>query len=870
MVRRLVLGMMLMGCAAVAQGLGLGDIQARSALNQNFDAEIDLLSVASGEIDGVRIQLASAEAFQRAGVERPFYLSSLRFQPKRLADGRAVVHVTTDSPVREPFLNFLLEVNWPNGRLVREYTVLLDPPTTLDRRAAAVRPATVSPAPQYSQPAPSPSRTPAPVAPAQPSVDEYGPIQSDETLWGVARRVRPTGVTMEQMMIALQKANPQAFMRGNINLLKKGQILRVPGRDEILSINRREARESYRTQQDAWLASQSTAMQQARSDSAAADAATDDGGQLRIATPRPEGKGDAGAAEDDASKTTVDSIEGDLLLAHENAETARQESELLRSQVNELEMHLKNMERLLTLKDDQLARLQSSIAAEPTGVELAPVAEEMADTPTPAVTEEATDVAEAAVTEPAEAEATEEAAQIAAEPAVAPADDQPSQAATPAPVYEPEMAETEKSQDRGLMGLLEDPLILGAGGVGLLVILGLLFALSRKGRQDEEEEVEEDEGMGESILLEPEPEELSDEAGEETDTAAGSSDTSFLSEFSPSDVQALQDETSEVDPLSEADVYIAYGRYQQAEELLSQALDKEPDRLPLKHKLLEVFFAKPDVTAFVALANELVVAGLHTADDESWERICEMGRELAPEEEMFRAGGDELVTDSVISEVDEDLGLSELADLAEDESTFIQDLESEIGTLDTLGLSDSSGSGLDSQASSSLESLDIELPELELPSQSNEPEEDEEDILHLDLNLDSDSMVNEESVSAGLMPDEEDVLALDDLDDFSELTEELSQLEEASALLDEPIALELPEGEDELDLELDNVGSDLDSLASDLADGDEVDTKLDLARAYIEMGDSEGARGLLTEVQEEGNGEQQATASELLGNLSDN
>ena len=234
MVRSLALAVAFaLGTVSVpAQALGLGDINSKSVLNQEFDANIDLLSVAAGELDAVRVRLASSEAFQRAGVERPFFLTLLKFRPERLDNGRTVVRVSSDFPIREPFLNFLIEVNWPQGKLLREYTVLLDPPTTTKRRAPQV---TTAPARiEESRPRPQPLAGPAESRSA--GDRSYGPVKINETMWGIAGRLRPAGVSMEQMMIALQDANPQAFFGGNINNLRVGEILRVPGTEEILQI----------------------------------------------------------------------------------------------------------------------------------------------------------------------------------------------------------------------------------------------------------------------------------------------------------------------------------------------------------------------------------------------------------------------------------------------------------------------------------------------------------------------------------------------------------------------------------------------------------------------------------------------------------
>ncbi len=234
--------------------LGLGTLHSKSALNEYFNADIELLSLGKGELDDIKVGLAPAEAFRNAGIERPFYLSQLKFKPMRLPDGRSVIRVTSRDPVREPFLDFLVEVNWPKGRLLREYTVLLDPPVTLARRPAAVaspeaaarQPVTRT---TTSQPAPQ-----APAAVANAEAGEYGPTRRNDTLWSIASRVRHPGVTQEQMMMALFQNNPDAFIGRDINKLRIGEILRVPSREETLTLTAAEARQAFRRQLNEWRA----------------------------------------------------------------------------------------------------------------------------------------------------------------------------------------------------------------------------------------------------------------------------------------------------------------------------------------------------------------------------------------------------------------------------------------------------------------------------------------------------------------------------------------------------------------------------------------------------------------------------------------
>jgi len=218
--------MLIIGLAPLsAQALGLGDIHLHSALNQNLDADIQLLSVEQGQLDNVKVKLASDDAFDRSGVDRTFLLTKLKFVPERKEDGSAVIRVTTREAVREPFLNFLIEVNWPKGRLVREYTVLLDPPVTLARKPAPVQ------APEVSDVSPVETSQPKAeeyegreVAPEEYSAGYTGgldevKVKNNDSLWVIARQLKHPGVGQYQMMMAIYHANPHAFYRNNVNRL---------------------------------------------------------------------------------------------------------------------------------------------------------------------------------------------------------------------------------------------------------------------------------------------------------------------------------------------------------------------------------------------------------------------------------------------------------------------------------------------------------------------------------------------------------------------------------------------------------------------------------------------------------------------------
>ncbi|WP_260294754.1 FimV/HubP family polar landmark protein [Sedimenticola hydrogenitrophicus] len=976
MVRKLSLAIALvMGISPLSgYAVGLGDIHLNSALNQYFDAEIDLLSVDQDEIVDIKVNLASPEAFRRSGVDRPFILSKLRFTAEETADGKSVIRVSSRDPIREPFLNFLIEVNWPKGRLLREYTVLLDPPVTLERRPAAVQPPPMQRAPE-SRMAPAP-RAPAgrsAVAPSDvtwagsPAVDEYGPTQRNDTLWGIASQVRTEGASMVQMMIALQRANPQAFINQNINNLKVGQVLRIPKADEVRELSRREASIAYREQLQDWQADsqpsemvvEGGAADQPMGMEQPAEAAP--AAELKIASARPSGEGEAGAngdaGEGAAEGAGLDQLKQDLIASEEAKEAALQEAEAVRSRVEDLESQLEDLQRLLSLKNEQLSRLQAGVAGSTDTPEEPPVVSESADGAAdgaPVMAEPEPESAAPAEGEVAEADqppVMEEEPADTVVPGGAPlaGGDEPSpvmeeetpepEVTSQAPVTEPQPqpepatqpapspTPAEPAEEDGLLAMIgQDTTLLGVAVAGIVVLLALLWvAISRRRSHSAD--------FQESILIstidESDSEQVMDEIGQES-TSHSTEETSFLSDFSPSDIDALQDETGEVDPLAEADVYIAYGRYQQAEELIRQAMDKFPERTELKYKLFEILYATKDKDAFVALAESASAEGLDQRDPAAWGKVIVMGAQLAAGHALFEGAAHSSPDDDELSSLEDELGLDNELDLDLDSTSVdLADREDELESVAALNLDESSEfSTLDDLADLS---MDSELLKANLDEISTdlgfEPEgeeltpavEEDAEILSLDegeedLSLDADTDLNlvadsdtvDEHTADGDLTlsdldmegllDEESAFAIEDPLESAEMDDlrldaesEAEQLGDAVLDFSDSLSLEgtdsqmydsleLGPEDDEKPLELDESFS-LDDLdqedegdvqlegeAGDLTD--EINTKLDLARAYVDMEDADGARSILDEVVKEGNEGQQAEARKLLDQLS--
>lgn len=366
--------------------LSLGNLELRSALHQPLDARVPILSATGDEIESLRVKIASAEEFARAGVSYAGIMTQLKFDIQQTSKGPDYIRITSHDPVREPFLNFLLEVNWSKGRLIREFTALLDPPLYDPSRRVAWEPARVQPtgpagapvsgsgrelkvaetppAPTAAPaPSPSPAATAAPTsAPAPAAPPATGGTYN--TLWSAATAMRPdNSVSIQQMMLALLRTNPDAFIRGNINLLKKGYVLKAPERSAIDSISRAEALAEVQRHHTLW--------REYRERGAAAAPRQPEGGATVAADPAGGAASPAATAQDEANLRLLAGNESgapagkgadsDLALAKESLESKVRENEELRAQLKESEEIIEKLKSRVSLQDEQLAELQSRL-----------------------------------------------------------------------------------------------------------------------------------------------------------------------------------------------------------------------------------------------------------------------------------------------------------------------------------------------------------------------------------------------------------------------------------------------------------------------------------------------------------------------------
>ena len=876
---------------AAAFGLGLGEIRLGSALNEPFSAEIDLVAATPEELASLDAHLAAPEVFTRYGIDRPAFLNSLEFTVGRGQDGRSVLLVRSRDAISEPFVSFLIDVNWPRGRLLREYTVLLDPPAMLSAEASPAPPPVVAPttAPSTTAsappaPAPEPSAPPAPAPPPQTAApvatgggSSYEVARGD-TLYGIAGSMGAGDrESIQRTMIALFRANPEAF-NGNINQLRAGAILRVPSSNEVAGIAASEAASEVRQQNAAWRAS-----------------GGGDAGRLKLVTP-PEGEAEAAAAA--------------------------QSSGQVASQISDLQKDINEQQRLLELRNQELADLQKKLG-ETRAKEAAPPAE-----PAPAPP-----ALPATPVEPA------------GEAAVAPEDDT-GRVATPPPAPKPKAAKAAKAKpapkvDTGpsfLDTLTENwTILVGAAALLLLGTLGFNFIRRRRDQDvdgalksfdlpetapiptetmrlraiatgDRTAEMprppvfqEQDDDEDEDIIVEERP--VARPKTEAPRPSAGHEET--ISAEAALDLD-------QADPLAEADFHMAYGLYDQAVDLVRMALQKEPQRNDLKLKLAEIHFVAGDTNQFLTVARDLK-RSLGSGGD--WDRIVIMGRQLVPDEPMFAGavqdagvdlsleGGDNLVDLDLLSapEGDEglDIDLGKVAAASEaDETGESTALEFDLGTGSGTFSTTQEIKGRDSAGT-------IEMPTLELPS-SETPTVETAALKASQAARDRMQPATPDSTAEMAIDDLGlDLGNLDNLPDIDDATEiatgvhddvtHIARRDEKTAVLPrgaEDATREMPaRGTSEtsvlpkidfgeIDLDVGELSDDSDSAptARDTMKTEqisqlepvtmsEVGTKLDLARAYMDMGDPDGARNILQEVLTEGSASQKQEARRLIDSL---
>ncbi len=662
--------LLVLAFASEVWALGLGDIRLSSALNEPLRAEIELLSATPEELDNLTVALASQETFARYGLDRPLFLKNISFRIAKTGDiDGNVITLISQEPVTEPFITFLVEATWSRGRLLREYTLLLDPPTfappPVQESATAVtaprqstqadsgrierqpEPQTSAPPPRPSQPAPAPSRSEPPPDPA--SFDTSGGgayrVLRGDTLWGIAREFMPDSrLTMNQMMLAIFEANPEAFA-GNINIMSAGAELRIPSADEIFSISRGDALREAQRQNAEW--------------GGITPVADTTEPSLRLVPPDDDqtgydegastSLGDDAVADEDPTETRIRDIE-ETLAAHQDSLIEIQDDELaaLRQELARLRGE-EYIEPDVLLDDDVDAALDDDTTIDAT------IDPDLIDDDL---------LADDADLDEIGTDDTD---------AVDDADVAPPPVVVSQPRDEPGIVDRALEFVSGFWGIL-----IG----GLLVVLGVLVWFARRAASSDDEEstgvwdaLDADDLDGESLAsterlralareddtaivvveqesaptheaeeasgaetieapapapAEPAPEPIVEEDPLETTGESVGLEDTFSSET------AINLDQS--DPVAEADFHMAYGLYDQAADLINGALAVEPERVDLLTKLCEIYFVWGNRDAFVDAAGRLrTVVGQEPSAE--WDKIVIMGQQIAADHEMFSGAG---------------------------------------------------------------------------------------------------------------------------------------------------------------------------------------------------------------------------------------
>ncbi len=966
---------------------GLGKLNVNSGLGEPLKAEVELLSVTPEELSSLSAAIASEEAYSVQGITRLGIHSNIKVDLSKNPDGSPVLVLRSSLPINDPYLDMLIQVDWASGRLLREYTVLLDPPgykesinqapqsivspqSTSVRSTGSAEAGSIADTNGQQVAKKSKKSKKAAVQPAAAAETAQLMTVRGDTLNSLAKELQVEGVSLDQMLVGLFEANKEAFANGNMNRLKVGQIIKAPSKEALDAIDQQQAKQTIKAHSANWneyrnalagtvaAAPVSTESEQKQSASGKISTAEDK------AAPAKTGAQDvvklsAGAKDASTAGAAAKDFDAKILALQEEA-TAREKA--LKESLDRtaaLEKQIEDMQKLLALKNQTMTDLQKNAENQSAQVEAKPAEV----TPAPA---QSTEVVQP---EPAHKE----------QPVKKPAK------AKVAPVKQ-----VQAEEPSFIEGFLGDnlPLLGGAAGIGLLGAGWMYLRNKRRKDLDSfERGILTSGGLRANTVF-----------GNTTGNAS-TSDTSFLTDFAQSADGSMID-TNDVDPIAEAEVYMAYGRDAQAEEILKDAIVKEPKRYELHLKLLEMYAARKDTSAFETIAGELYTT-LGT-DDPVWAKVVELGASVEPDNPLYdtsklgsasapeaeKLDASDFADVPVAADEGLDFTLGDEADsavpaeadassaimqsFADAEENADQDLTFDLGTVDeeqsgddvlesaadTASVQSSDDVALDqansldfdmtlstneepAAASANVEALNIQSPSAEvstdvadnsmnfdLSSFASEPEAAPAQAEHLPV-IEFESAVDESQAeaigfSSATIATEETAKETDFNLEFNfPAAEESSDAEvespetavNSNALsgisfdLDAPelsapvaadkaeeIAFEAPSLEEtaatvEQESQADANEFDFSAISLDLGDGDQtaegqpaddiavelgapvesenqdVDIKLDLVAAYIDMDDKEGARELLDEVIKEGGPQQRQRAEQLLASL---
>ncbi|MEP7206565.1 MAG: FimV/HubP family polar landmark protein [Casimicrobiaceae bacterium] len=876
-----------------AAALGLGKLTVQSSLGQPLSAEIELTSAARDELESLAARIADPALYRQNNLTYQGVLSRARVALERNQSGQAVLKVSTPTPVNEPYLDLMVELNWASGRVVRGYTFLLDPPG-IAAPAPAVDPVTPARAGNAAAGA-ARAAAPAPVAGSTASAAGSGgttppaaaagarrgsasnrpgntyAVRRGDSLTSIANQLRPESVSLEQMLVALYKANPGAFDGDNMNRLRSGSILTVPPAPELNATSTPDATRVVRAQASDWRSyrdrvaagapvtdstgSRATGGQITTQVQERTPAAQPGRDQVRVSRDAGPGKGTgagAGAAEDAVAR-----------------DRALQDA---RTRIAELEKALNDLKRALEMRNPAMAQLQNQTQAGKGTPTEAPKSGAPAATAaaTGAAASRATDATPPAATKGPEAPtastvtpapAPSVATAPAAVPTPAPA---PATAVTPdAGKSTPKPAKVEPAGPSMIDDVIANTpgWAFGAGAIALLAAIVAFFAARRRKTANFEDSIISGTDIKTNTVF-----------GSTGGGIVNTGENSLSSDFSREGMSTI--DTDEVDPIAEAEVYLAYGRDAQAEEILKDALKKDPQRQEVYLKVLEIHAQHNKPAAFEAVAAELYAVS--HGQGETWQKAAALGRQLDANNPMFT--GDGAAAAAAVGAAGAAIAMgaaraatpeprpaevpraSEAAAVPTNLAGFPHDDGMDFKLDDDISITPGSAPGrkpvddllaTDAAGSSGLGFTGQPAGESRPPDRAMSIEERIDAAHAADPKYDLD-------------------FQLDDIDRSPPTRSRGAEAMEASSQsvasqMRPQAAIEL----DKLDLSFDPERTTFEDPTPSVLDGQWHDaaTKLDLAKAYQEMGDVEGAREILQEVLHEGDEQQKSEAGALLGKL---
>lgn len=875
--------------ATGAMALSLGRITVLSALGEPLRAEIDVPDINAEEAASLKAAIAGPDAFTAAGLEYNPAMSGVQTSLQRRADGRAFIRLSSERPINEPFVDMILETSWSSGRIVRDYTMLFDPPVT--RKAtpaptlaqtapAATPPASATQATSTAAPAASPAvesarpakpgkpakSTPVTAARAADKVPAEKPkseapaaptdgadritVKTGDTASKIATRVKPAGVSLDQMLVALLRANPDAFVKENINRVRTGAVMSVPSAEQAQAVPAKEASQT--------VLAHSKDFNEFRRNLAANAPVTAVDAAARKASGSVEAKVDdkkpASTTPDKLtlSKGAIQSKANEEKIAKERAQKEAS------ARAAEIAKNTAELEKIRTASAAAAATKAPTASAAPAPAPVGP-AVAVATTPAPVITPVV------AASEPMPA-----ASAIPAEAISAPADTASApEAVASEPVTNTDTPPAIALSEPSLMDDLMDNLWLPAGAAGLLAILGG-FAFWRV-RQRKKNTSQMDSSFLESRL---QPDSFfGASGGQRVDTNSEGNSAGSSMVYSASQLDAADD----VDPVAEADVYLAYGRDLQAEEILKEAARTNPGRLAIHTKLLEIFAKRRDAKSYETTAVQAFK--LTGEGNPDWARICNVGLDLDPNNPLYQPGGapahgDGHSNDSASSSFgNSTIPVMPPASFAPASSgtdldldlDFSLDEEPASAISDVTGGTFAPAAAVEPVVEASADphgalDMDFDLSE-EVPAPAPLEPAAVADAADAPLSMDGVSLTLDEPMPAPSFDATSPAPAFAATNTLSIETGAPSPAASDMGMMEFDIS--------SLSLDLDTPpAAEKPAEAPAMATADPLETKLALAEEFVSIGDDDGARALIEEVIAEATGEVRAKAQRALANLS--